>query len=139
MKDVVCIELDRNDIAVLVQKKPLAGLDMLTMLGRQFHASQRLIQLRASRNPNVLIEEESSFGERIADSVARFGGSWNFIISFAVVLTVYTIVQRGLGRKSLGPVPLHPAQLISLHAGRGAGAGDHDEPEPAGHQGSAPQ
>ena len=41
-----------HDIEVLLQQKPMAGLDMLTTLGRQFHASQRLIQLRASRNPN---------------------------------------------------------------------------------------
>ena len=46
---------------------------MLTMLGRQLHASQRLVQVRAQRNPNELIEEESTFGERIADAVARFG------------------------------------------------------------------
>ena len=74
-QDTVCVELDRNDITVLLQRKPMAGLDMLTVLGRQFHASQRLIQLRAGRNANEVIEEEATFGERIADAVARFGGS----------------------------------------------------------------
>ena len=60
------------------------------MLGRQFHASQQLVRVRAHRNPNELIEEQATFGERIADAVARFGGSWTFIISFGVVLVVYT-------------------------------------------------
>src|SRR5271169_6147798 len=72
----VCLEVDRNDIATLLQRKPHAGMDMLTVLGRQFHASQQLVRLRASRNANEMFEEESTFGDRIADNVARFGGSW---------------------------------------------------------------
>jgi CRP/FNR family cyclic AMP-dependent transcriptional regulator len=75
IEDTECLEVSRDDIAVLLQRKPLAGMDLLTTLGRQFHASQGLVRLRASRNPNVLIEKEASLGERIADSVARFGGS----------------------------------------------------------------
>ena len=65
-------------------------MDMLTVLGRQFHAAQQLVRLRASRNPNEMIEEETTFGERIADDVASFGGSWTFIILFGIVLIIYT-------------------------------------------------
>jgi CRP/FNR family transcriptional regulator, cyclic AMP receptor protein len=104
-EETVCAEVDRDDITTLLQKKPLAGLDMLTVLGRQFHASQRLIQLRASRNPNEVIEEESTVGDRIADSVARFGGSWNFIISFAVVLICYSGLNILLGGRAWDPYP----------------------------------
>ncbi len=100
-----CLELDRHDIAILLEKKPMAGLDMLTMLGRQFHASQRLVQLRASRNPNTMIEDQATLGERIADSVARFGGSWNFIITFSAVLIVYTAANLILGTKAWDPYP----------------------------------
>src|SRR4029450_10910346 len=89
MEETSCLEVDRHDIAVLLQRKPLAGMDMLTVLGRQFHASQQLVRVRAARNANDLIEEKSTFGERIADSVARFGGSWTFIITFGIVLIVY--------------------------------------------------
>jgi CRP/FNR family cyclic AMP-dependent transcriptional regulator len=38
-EDTVAIEVDRNDILILLQRKPHAGMDMLTVLGRQFHAS----------------------------------------------------------------------------------------------------
>jgi uncharacterized membrane protein len=105
MEESTCVEVDRHDISILLQRKPMAGLDMLTMLGRQIHASQRLVRLRASRNPNELIEEKSTLGERIADSVARFGGSWNFIISFAGILTVYTIINVVLQVKAWDPYP----------------------------------
>jgi CRP/FNR family transcriptional regulator, cyclic AMP receptor protein len=104
-EETVCVELDREDISTLLQRKPMAGLDMLTVLGRQFHASQRLIQLRASRNPNQVIDEEATVGDRIADSVAQFGGSWNFIISFAVVLVLYSGANILMGGRAWDPYP----------------------------------
>jgi len=103
--ETVCLELDREDLSHLLQRKPMAGLDMMTVLGRQFHASQRLIQLRASRNPNQVIEEGSTYGERVADSVARFGGSWSFIIAFAIVLICYATLNIMMKEKAWDPYP----------------------------------
>jgi CRP/FNR family cyclic AMP-dependent transcriptional regulator len=103
--EVNCIEVDRNDITVLLQRKPHAGMDMLTVLGRQFHASQQLVRVRAMRNPNEIIETEATCGERLADSVARFGGSWSFIMSFALVLIVYTTTNTLLRRSAWDPYP----------------------------------
>ncbi len=103
--EAVCIEVDRGDIAVLLQRKPLAGMDMLQVLGRQFHASQQLVRLRANRHPNEIIEKDATFGERIADSVAGFGGSWTFIISFALGLAVYISLDTILGRHAWDPYP----------------------------------
>jgi uncharacterized membrane protein len=80
-------------------------MDMLTVLGRQFHASQQLVRLRASRNPNEVIEEEATFGDHLADSVARFGGSWSFIITFGAVLVAYSSVNVWLGKSAWDPYP----------------------------------
>jgi CRP/FNR family cyclic AMP-dependent transcriptional regulator len=100
-----CFEVDRSDIAVLLQRKPMAGMDMLTVLGKQFHASQQLVRLRAMRNPNEVIEKDATFGERVADGVAGFGGSWTFIITFVVVLVVYAALSLLLGKSSWDPYP----------------------------------
>ncbi|MEO8125565.1 MAG: DUF1003 domain-containing protein [Bryobacteraceae bacterium] len=105
VEEVVCIEVSRDDIIVLLQRKPHAGMDLLTVLGRQFHAAQELVRLRATRNPNEVIEEESTVGEHVADAVARFGGSWAFIITFGSVLVVYTAVNVFLGGKAWDPYP----------------------------------
>jgi uncharacterized membrane protein len=105
VEETDCVEVDREDIATLLQKKPHAGMDMLTVLGRQFHASQKLVRIRAMRNPNELIEEEATFGERLADSVAQFGGSWGFIILFAVVLSVYVTINSLLHGSAWDPYP----------------------------------
>jgi len=105
LEETVCLEVDREDIAVLLQRKPHAGMDMLTVLGRQFHAAHRLVRVRANRHPNEIIEQEATFGERIADSVARFGGSWTFIIVFLTVLSIYTAVNAKLGPSAWDPYP----------------------------------
>jgi uncharacterized membrane protein len=99
------VEVDQHDITVLLQRKPLAGVDMLTVLGRQFHASQQLVRVRAARNPNELIEEQATFGEHIADAVARFGGSWSFIIMFGIVLSVYVAANAILRGQAWDPYP----------------------------------
>ena len=105
LEESQCLEVDRHDIAVLLQRKPMAGMDMLTVLGKQFHASQQLVRLRANRNPNEIIEKEATFGERIADHVAGFGGSWTFIIAFTVTILAYTTISLGLRNKSWDPYP----------------------------------
>jgi CRP/FNR family cyclic AMP-dependent transcriptional regulator len=105
MEETVCLEVSRDDIAVLLQRKPMAGMDMLTVVSRQFHASQQLVRVRASRNSNDVIEEEMRFGDRVADSVARFGGSWTFIILFGVVLLLYTMTNTVLRGKAWDPYP----------------------------------
>jgi uncharacterized membrane protein len=104
-EETVCLEVDRHDISILLERKPMAGMDMLTVLGRQFHASQQLIRLRAARNANAIIEEEETVGERVADKVASFGGSWTFIITFVAVLVAYSITSSLLGHRSWDPYP----------------------------------
>jgi len=105
LEETTCIEVSRDDIATLLQRKPHAGMDILTTLARQFHAAQALIQMRVTRNPNELIEAEATTGERVADDVARLGGSWNFIIAFGVVMIIYTAVNIALRNNAWDPYP----------------------------------
>jgi CRP/FNR family transcriptional regulator, cyclic AMP receptor protein len=104
-EETVCVEVDRNDILVLIQRKPHAAMDMLAVLGRQFHAAQQLIRIRALRHPNEVIEEQATAGENIADSVATFGGSWTFIILFGMFMVLYTTTNIILARRAWDPYP----------------------------------
>jgi CRP/FNR family transcriptional regulator, cyclic AMP receptor protein len=105
LEDSTCIEVDRNDITALLLQKPHAGMDLLTVLGRQIHAAQELARARANRNPNDIIEKEATLGERVADAVAGFGGSWTFISIFGVTLAVYTLANIVLDKKAWDPYP----------------------------------
>jgi CRP/FNR family transcriptional regulator, cyclic AMP receptor protein len=112
MEETQCLEVSRGDIATLLQRKPHAGMDMLTVLGKQFHASQQLVRLRATRNANEVIEEKSTFAERVADSMVQFGGSWTFIIAFMLLSSVYTAINVGLRRAAWDPYPFILLNLI---------------------------
>jgi uncharacterized membrane protein len=112
LKDAMCLEVDRDDIFTLIQQKPHAGMDMLTVLGRHLHAAHQLVRGRAARNPNDMIEDEMTFGERIADAVASFGGSWTFIIAFLSLLVVYSAINVFLGGKAWDPYPFILLNLL---------------------------
>jgi uncharacterized membrane protein len=111
-EESVCLEIGRDDLTTLLTKRPMAGLDMLTMQARQFHAAQKLVRSRANRNPNEMIEEQETWGERVADSVAGFGGSWRFIISFLLGLVVYSIINVVLKNRAWDPYPFILLNLI---------------------------
>ena len=105
LDEATCLEISREDIFHLLQQKPHAGMDMLSVLGHQIHSAQQLVRVRAARNPNEIIESESTFGERIADAVASFGGSWTFILTFLGILIVYTATNVVLGNSAWDPYP----------------------------------
>lgn len=64
-----------------------------------------------SRNPKDEISMNATFGERTADKVAEFGGSWAFILSFGLAL----IVWIGLNVASLFVRPFDPYPFILLN------------------------
>lgn len=105
VEEAVCLEVGRDDIAALIESRPKAGMDMLTVQARQIHGAHKLVKSRAGRNANEVIDEQLTFADHLADSVARFGGSWNFIITFSVVLVVYSAVNVFLGKNAWDPYP----------------------------------
>ncbi|PKL38417.1 MAG: hypothetical protein CVV44_11055 [Spirochaetae bacterium HGW-Spirochaetae-1] len=64
-----------------------------------------------SRNINIEEEEKFTTGQHVADIVARFGGSWTFIISFFVILAAWIITNVFL----LGARPFDPYPFILLN------------------------
>jgi CRP/FNR family transcriptional regulator, cyclic AMP receptor protein len=78
--------IDRQDLSHLFAKKPHAALDILGVLSKRIRHTDQLLQQRVARNPNVVIAEEATFGDRVADAVARFGGSWWFINLFLLLM-----------------------------------------------------
>jgi CRP/FNR family cyclic AMP-dependent transcriptional regulator len=107
-----CLEVRRSAIETLLQRKPLAGMNMLTVLGKQFHASQQLVRIRAMRNANEIIEERETFPEQLADQVVTMGGSWTFIISFAVSTAIYSAINVWMGHRAWDPYPFILLNLI---------------------------
>ena len=65
-----------------------------------------------ARNPDVQFEAALTFGQRLADRIAAFGGSWNFIIVFAVVLFAWMFVNSYM--LVVRPFDPYPYILLNL-------------------------
>jgi len=99
--------IDRDDLERLFAKKPGAALDILAVLGRRLRNADKMLSERVARNANEVIAEKATLGDRIADGVARFGGSWTFIFSFAAVLLAWVALNTlaVVGREPFDPYP----------------------------------
>jgi hypothetical protein len=59
-----------------------------------------------STDVNAALLAEASIGQRLADDIARIGGSWGFIISFLLFLTVWTVINTILlATRAFDPYP----------------------------------
>jgi len=65
-----------------------------------------------ARNPNDTFEARSSFGDRLADAMARIGGSWRFIASFCVFLVLWTAANIFLAGRAFDPYPFIFLNLV---------------------------
>lgn len=52
-----------------------------------------LLQRKVSKNVNMLQSERLTFGQKMADGIARFAGSWTFIIIFVVCLLLWIAIN----------------------------------------------
>jgi uncharacterized membrane protein len=79
---------------------------------------KRILQSAIDRKPvsvdtNAVYSTTRDFGDRIADSIARVGGSWTFILTFIAFLVVWTVTNTILlGRDSFDPYPYIFLNLI---------------------------
>lgn len=66
-----------------------------------------------SRNRNESYDRKQSVGDRVADAVARFGGSWAFILGFLGFLSIWTIANTILlTRDAFDPYPFIFLNLV---------------------------
>ncbi len=88
--------------------------DMMTALVKIIRHTDRLLRGRVTRNANEVLEEQETLGTRIADGVARFGGSWTFIFAFGGVLAVWVLVNTVvlLRRQPFDPYPFILLNLV---------------------------
>ena len=112
LEDVELLEIDRGGLLEVVARHPHAALDLMTVMGSRLRATSNLLRNRASRNPNFVEETRMTFGERIADRVASFGGSWTFILSFSFVLFAWISLNAARHSRAFDPFPFILLNLV---------------------------
>jgi CRP/FNR family transcriptional regulator, cyclic AMP receptor protein len=105
LQDCELLKFDRADVLALVSKHPEAALDLLGAMGKKLRATNELLRNPITRNANDEVDETLTFGARIADRVAAFGGSWPFVLGFTSLLIGWMSVNTYLARQAFDPYP----------------------------------
>ena len=98
---------------------PDAAVDVICEIAQRMRQTNLLVSKRAARNINIEMEEKSTIGQRIADKVASFGGSWTFIIIYLgflvgwMAFNTFVLVRYGHGENGAEFDP-YPYILLNL-------------------------
>src|SRR5574341_89945 len=113
MTDIHLHRLSSDDFQKFLMDHPDCAIDVICEIGARMRQTNQLVSQRATRNINVEMEERATVGQRVADKVAAFGGSWTFIFIYGgflvawIAINTFILVHLGAGEtgKKLDPYP----------------------------------
>lgn len=81
---------------------------------RQDMSDEEVLALLANRKISVRPDSEKKYtlGQRAADAIAKFAGSWAFIFSFTGVLVLWMVINVILAAKAFDPYPFILLNLV---------------------------
>jgi CRP/FNR family cyclic AMP-dependent transcriptional regulator len=96
--------LSRENFLRFINHNPGVALEMLSATFSRLRHTDKMLQQRVSRNVNEEQEKRATIGDRAADSIAEFGGSWKFISATAFFMSGWVLLNLILS-KSFDPYP----------------------------------
>jgi CRP/FNR family cyclic AMP-dependent transcriptional regulator len=111
--------LSSDDFQKFLIDHPDAAIDVICEIAARMRQTNLLVSKRAARNINAEMEQNATIGQRIADKVASFGGSWTFIIIYLSFLTAwmafntFVLIHYGRGENGAQFDP-YPYILLNL-------------------------
>jgi uncharacterized membrane protein len=108
--DTTLLELTREDFGDHLTKSKNAALAILAEMAERLRETNAMLSQRAARDVVKEIEENLTWGQRLADKVAELNGSWAFIL----FLLVLTCVWAGMNRFLMKPFDEYPYQFYNL-------------------------
>ncbi len=100
------LALEREDFVEFVKRRPEAALSIMHEVGERMRATNELMTRTVSRNIVEEDQENISLGDKVADKVAAFGGSWPFIFIFGGFMLVWMTWNSVLtGKLAFDPLP----------------------------------
>jgi len=117
--DVHLHRLSSEDFQKFLLAHPETSIDVICEIAARMRQTNLLVTQRASRNVNIQMEARATIGQRIADRVASFGGSWTFIIIYLTFLlawmsfNTFVLVHYGHGENGAQFDP-YPYILLNL-------------------------
>jgi CRP/FNR family cyclic AMP-dependent transcriptional regulator len=98
--------LSSDSFQKFLMAHPDCAIDVICEIGARLRQTNLLVAQRASRNVNEVMERRYTYGQRIADRVATFGGSWTFIFIFGGIIVIWmatnTLLLSRIGHNENG-------------------------------------
>ncbi len=99
-------QLTRDDFLSFMRSDPRVTLELLTALTGRLRRTDDLLRHRVSRNINEMEAARMTLSDRASDKIAEFGGSWKFIFTAIVFLSIWILVNSlMLVNKGFDPFP----------------------------------
>ncbi|MDX6694622.1 MAG: hypothetical protein QOF02_2225 [Blastocatellia bacterium] len=111
--------LAREDFLAFVRRNPEVALKMLSAITNRLRDTDELLRQRVSRNANVEEAARMTMGDRLANRIAEFGGSWRFLVVLMMLLLIWVVVNTYV--IPLLEIDPYPYQLLGLVLGIIAG------------------
>jgi len=108
--DTILHRLSSDDFQKFLMEHPDCAIDVICEIGARMRQTNLLVSQRVTRNINLEMEQKATIGQRVADKVASFGGSWTFIFIYVSFLLAWMAFNS----------------FILIHYGRGENGSQFD-------------
>jgi uncharacterized membrane protein len=108
--ETTLLELTREDFGDHLSKSKTAALAILAEMAERLRETNAMLSQRAARDVIKEIEENLTWGQRLADKVAELNGSWAFIIFLLMLTVAWATANKLLGK----PFDEYPYQFYNL-------------------------
>jgi CRP/FNR family cyclic AMP-dependent transcriptional regulator len=112
--DSVLHRLSSDHFQQFLIQHPEASIDVICEIGARMRQTNALVTTRVVRNINVVMEQKATVGQRIADKVAAFGGSWTFILIYIFFLLSWMLFNSFVLIRFRSDFDPYPYILLNL-------------------------
>lgn len=102
--DTTLLELTREDFGDHLSRSKNAAMTILAEMAERLRETNAMLSQRAARDVVREIEENLTWGQRLADKVAELNGSWAFIL-FLIGLTIVWAIVNAVGKLAFDEYP----------------------------------
>jgi CRP/FNR family cyclic AMP-dependent transcriptional regulator len=104
--------LSRDSFLRFIDSNPSVALAMLSATFSRLRRTDKLLQQRVSRNVNEEQKKRMTVGDRAADALAEFGGSWKFIGVALALIGVWIVLNAFVLFSGFDPKPFAMLNLV---------------------------
>lgn len=112
LRDTFLLVLPRADFQEFLEHTPRAAPTIMAEMASRMRQTNELMARQVSRNVLEEAEEKLTIGQRVADQVAAFGGSWPFIGFFALVMAIWMTWNAMRHETGFDPYPFILLNLV---------------------------